>query len=153
MNKMVAISQIYSTLFLMAIIVFFYSIFTDVSSPMSTGSGNGLSSKTYVSINHSEFNKYFSFGSCNLHKFTQRYFSSFIANKSTMWLCWWLGLVPTRCQSRPHRWLVNIVSGNGLVPSGNKPLPESMLTQIYVAAWHYYAALMTRLEDVMYNTH
>ena len=27
----------------------------------------------------------------------------------------------------------NIGSGNGLVPSGNKPLPEPMLTQIYVA--------------------
>ena len=27
---------------------------------------------------------------------------------------------------------VNIGSGNGLVPSGNKPLPEPMLTQIYV---------------------
>ena len=29
--------------------------------------------------------------------------------------------------------LVNIGSGNGLVPSGNKPLPESMLTQTYAA--------------------
>ena len=28
----------------------------------------------------------------------------------------------------PHWSLVNIGSGNGLVPSGNKPLPESMLT-------------------------
>ena len=28
---------------------------------------------------------------------------------------------------------VNIGSGNGLVPSGNKPLPEPMLTQISVA--------------------
>ena len=28
---------------------------------------------------------------------------------------------------------VNIGSGNGLVPSGNKPLPEPMLNQIYVA--------------------
>ena len=32
-------------------------------------------------------------------------------------------------------WQVNIGSGNGLVPSGNKPLPEPMLTQIYVAIW------------------
>ena len=24
---------------------------------------------------------------------------------------------------------------NGLVPLGNKPLPETMLTQIYVAIW------------------
>ena len=29
-------------------------------------------------------------------------------------------------------WYVNIGSGNGLVPSGNKPLPEPMLTQTYV---------------------
>ena len=28
---------------------------------------------------------------------------------------------------------VNIGSGNGLVPSGNKPLPEPMLTQVFVA--------------------
>ena len=28
-------------------------------------------------------------------------------------------------------------SGNGLVPSGNKPLPEPMLTQISVAIWRH----------------
>ena len=36
---------------------------------------------------------------------------------------------------RNHWWQVNIGSGNGLVPSGNKPLPEPMLTQTYVAIW------------------
>ena len=41
----------------------------------------------------------------------------------------------------PHWWLVNIGSGNGLVPSGNKPLPEPMLTQIYVAKWHHQASM------------
>ena len=30
-------------------------------------------------------------------------------------------------------WLVNIGSANGLVLSGNKPLPEPVLTQIYVS--------------------
>ena len=30
---------------------------------------------------------------------------------------------------------VNIGSGNGSVPSGNKPLPEPMLTQIHDAMW------------------
>ena len=30
---------------------------------------------------------------------------------------------------------LNIGSGNGLVSSGNKPLPEPMLIQIYVAIW------------------
>ena len=34
-----------------------------------------------------------------------------------------------------HWWSVNIGSGNGLVPSGNKPLPEPMLTQISVDIW------------------
>ena len=32
-----------------------------------------------------------------------------------------------------HWWSANIGSGNGLVPSGNKPLPEPMLTKIPVA--------------------
>ena len=36
-------------------------------------------------------------------------------------------------------WSINIGSGNGLVPSGNKPLPEpvTMLIQIFVAVWHH----------------
>ena len=33
--------------------------------------------------------------------------------------------------TEPHQWEVNIGSGNGLVPSGNKSLPEPMLTKIY----------------------
>ena len=33
----------------------------------------------------------------------------------------------------PYWSLVTIGSGNGLVPSGTRPLPEPMLTQIYVA--------------------
>ena len=46
--------------------------------------------------------------------------------------------------TRLHWWLVHIDSGNGLVPSGNKPLlelsgnkplPEPMLTQVYVTIW------------------
>ena len=31
----------------------------------------------------------------------------------------------------------NIGSGNGLVPSANKALPEPMLTQIHVAIWYH----------------
>ena len=31
-----------------------------------------------------------------------------------------------------YQWLVNIVSHNCLVPSGNKPFPEPMLNQIYI---------------------
>ena len=38
-----------------------------------------------------------------------------------------------------HQWLnVNTGSGNGLVPSGNKTIHYTMLTQIYVAIWRYY---------------
>ena len=32
---------------------------------------------------------------------------------------------------------VTIGSGNGLVPPGIKPLPEPMLTQIYVTIWRH----------------
>ena len=36
---------------------------------------------------------------------------------------------------------VNIGLGNGLVPSGTKPLPEPMLTQIHVAIWYHLATV------------
>ena len=39
--------------------------------------------------------------------------------------------------TRPHWWSVNLGSGNGLVPSGNKPLPEPMLTKFYDIIWHH----------------
>ena len=49
---------------------------------------------------------------------------------------WWLSYLPWNYPQMnvtgPFWWLVNIGSGNGLVLSGNKPLPEPMLTQIYV---------------------
>ena len=32
---------------------------------------------------------------------------------------------------------INIYSGNGLVLSGKKPLPEPMLTPIYVTIWNH----------------
>ena len=44
--------------------------------------------------------------------------------KHLLWNC------PNMNVSGLHWWSVNIGSGNGLVPSGNKPLPEVMLTQI-----------------------
>ena len=40
-----------------------------------------------------------------------------------------------RCMTQNLNIIVNIGSGNGLVPSGNEPLPEPMLTQIYVTIW------------------
>ena len=36
---------------------------------------------------------------------------------------------------------VNIDSGNGLVSSGTKPLPEPMLTQIYIAISCHWATM------------
>ena len=41
-------------------------------------------------------------------------------------------------QENTKEWEVNTGSGNGLVPSGTKPSPEPMLTQIYVAIWRRY---------------
>ena len=52
--------------------------------------------------------------------------------------------------TRPHGWLVNIVSGNGLVLSGNKPLPEWLLTQIYITPWCHY---MTMFYHFRYESH
>ena len=34
-----------------------------------------------------------------------------------------------------------LVQENGLVSSGNKPLPEPMLTQIYVAIWRHWTTM------------
>ena len=54
---------------------------------------------------------------------------------------WWLRYLLWNCTNMHvtglHWWSVKIGSGNGLVPSGNKPLPERMLTQIYVAIWRH----------------
>ena len=36
-------------------------------------------------------------------------------------------------------------SGNGLVPSGNKPLPEPILTQIFVAQCRHQAAMSSHV--------
>ena len=38
-----------------------------------------------------------------------------------------------RWRPKLHWWLLNIALGNDLVPIGNKPLPEPMLTQISLA--------------------
>ena len=62
-----------------------------------------------------------------------------------------LSLCPVVNGTIPHRWLISIGSGNGLVPSGNKSLPESMLTQtslldMYVAIWCHQATMSWRLK-------
>ena len=57
--------------------------------------------------------------------------------------------------TRPRRWLVQISSGKGLEPSGNKPLSEPLSTNIFVAIFvcvyfsHSFQAItMTRLNFV-----
>ena len=49
----------------------------------------------------------------------------------------WIDNLSNEDATEPHWWKVNIDSGNGLVPSGNKPLPEPMLTKIYDGIWHH----------------
>ena len=50
---------------------------------------------------------------------------------------WWLRHLLWNCPNMNvtglHWWSVNIDLGSGMVLSGNKPLPEPMLTQIFVA--------------------
>ena len=41
-----------------------------------------------------------------------------------------------RSYDNAFRWWNNAGSGNGLVPSGNKPTPEPMFPQLCVAIWH-----------------
>ena len=54
---------------------------------------------------------------------------------------WWLRYLLQNCTQMnatgPYWLQVNIGSGDGLVPSGNKSLPEPMLTQIYAAIWRH----------------
>ena len=48
---------------------------------------------------------------------------------------------PQMNDRKSHWWLVNIGSGIALVPSGNKPLPEPMLTHTYVATGRHLATM------------
>ena len=51
--------------------------------------------------------------------------------KHLLWNC------PNMIVTGLHLWSVNIGSGNGLVPSGNKPLPEPMLTKLSNTIWRH----------------
>ena len=42
-------------------------------------------------------------------------------------------------------WLINIGSGNGLVSSGNKPLTETVLVQLYVVIWCQLSTILYSL--------
>ena len=39
--------------------------------------------------------------------------------------------------TKPCQWEAKIGLGDGLVPPGNKPLPEPVVTQIDVAIWRH----------------
>ena len=58
---------------------------------------------------------------------------NFQSNFSNRWPRYFLWNCPQIIFTGPHWWWVKIDSGNGLVPSGNKPLPELMLTRYYIA--------------------
>ena len=65
-------------------------------------------------------------GRCScIFKFVIFKLISMIYHEHFLWNC------PQMNFRRPPWWLVNIGSGNGLVPPGNKPLPEPLLTQVY----------------------
>ena len=51
---------------------------------------------------------------------------------------WWC---PQMNATGPCWWSVNIGSGSGLVPSGNKPLPEPELNKTSTAIWRHWALL------------
>ena len=56
--------------------------------------------------------------------------------------------------TRLHWWLTNTYSGNGLVPSGNKPLPDPVLTQICVI-WHHRSTMCSieMFLDIVWPSH
>ena len=78
---------------------------------------------------------------------------NFHANFSEWWLRYLLWNCPQMNATRPYWWYVNIGSGNGLVPPGNKPLPESMLTQIYDAKWHHQATMSYGKQPKVFACH
>ena len=61
-------------------------------------------------------------------------------NIQNRWVDWYLvhflWYCPHGNATEPHWLYVNIGSGNGLVPSGDKPLSESILTRISLT-WHH----------------
>ena len=67
--------------------------------------------------------------SLKINKFQTHFKDKYL--KYFLWNCYQVNA------TTPHRSLVNIGSGNDLVPSGTKPLPEPMLTQFYVTIWRH----------------
>ena len=63
--------------------------------------------------------------------------SNIKANFTDWWLRYFWWNCPQLIVTGYHWWYVNIGSGNGLVPSGSRPLPKLMLTQFYVTIWRH----------------
>ena len=59
----------------------------------------------------------------------------------TLYLEYFLGNWPQLIATKPHWRFVNTGSGNGLVPSGTKPLPEPVLTHSEPNLCHYMVSL------------
>ena len=59
--------------------------------------------------------------------------NSHIYHENFLWNC-------TQGNDRGSHWLDNIGSGNGLVLSGNEPLAEPVLTQIFIPIWCHLAS-------------
>ena len=56
---------------------------------------------------------------------------------------WRINILSISCEIALRWWPVTIGSDVGMVPSGNKPLPDPM-TQIYVTIWHHQATMSWR---------
>ena len=89
-------------------------------------------------------------------------FTSIISNlfyKLVTWVLLWGCLQMSASES--HWWWVNIGSDNGLVASADKPLPEPILTQIYIdiwrhlptTLWHYQMETFSALLAILRGIH
>ena len=67
--------------------------------------------------------------------------SNFQTNIKGRYLGHFLWNCPQVKATRPFWWLINIGSGNGLMPSGNKPLPEPMLSLMSATIWRHWATM------------
>ena len=66
-----------------------------------------------------------------------------LSNLFSLWIFW---ISSSESAKGPGWWQVNIGSGNGLLPSGNTPLPAwGKLTQICVTIWHHKATMSWHL--------
>ena len=76
---------------------------------------------------------------CEYHENVNSMFRNQTSNFQTQikdrYLAYFLWYCPSVNATRHRWWLVNTGLGNGLVPLGNKPLPEPILTQICIVIW------------------